>query len=139
MIVPKQVQHAVHHQVRPVRGLRFALLQGLREVIKKELSVRKTEALVKDLELGRKYVERNGEIHTVASGAGSSRSTSQSKANRSSTLGDLEDSLRHIFATQVRVKLKSDDAGTIEVEFYSMEELERLLEVMLTMQSPDQQ
>lgn len=111
----------------------------LREVIKKELSVRKTEALVKDLELGRKYIERNGDIHTVATGATGPRGTTPSTTKRSSTLSDIEDSLRHIFATQVRVKLKNDDAGTIEVEFYSMEELERLLEVMLTMQSPDQQ
>lgn len=111
----------------------------LREVIKKELSVRKTEALVKDLELGRKYIERNGEIHTVATGATGPRSGPPVTPNRPSTLSDIEDSLRHIFATQVRIKLKNDQAGAIEVEFYSMEELERLLEVMLTMQSTDQQ
>jgi ParB family chromosome partitioning protein len=111
----------------------------LREVIKKELSVRKTEALVKDLELGRKYIERNGDIHTVAAGAQGSRNPSPSAPARPSTLGDIEDSLRHIFATQVRIKLKNDQAGAIEVEFYSMEELERLLEVMLTMNASDQQ
>lgn len=111
----------------------------LREIIKKELSVRKTEALVKDLELGRKYIERNGDIHSVAAGVQGPRQTAASSPARPSTLGDIEDSLRHIFATQVRIKLKNDQAGAIEVEFYSMEELERLLEVMLTMQSTDQQ
>jgi len=111
----------------------------LREIIKKELSVRKTEALVKDLELGRKYIERNGDIHSVSAGVQGPRQTAASSPSRPSTLGDIEDSLRHIFATQVRIKLKNDQAGAIEVEFYSMEELERLLEVMLTMQSTDQQ
>lgn len=111
----------------------------LREIIKKELSVRKTEALVKDLELGRKYIERNGDIHSTAAGSPSQRSSTSASAQRPSTLSDIEDSLRHIFATQVRIKLKNEQSGLIEVEFYSMEELERLLEVMLTMHSSDHQ
>lgn len=105
----------------------------LREVIQRDLSVRKTEALVKDIELGRKEISRKGEIRasnnnaerrssvTLAAGTGGELAT---------TLSELENTLRHLFHTQVRVKMKSDDEGAIEIEFYSLDELERLLDLL---------
>ncbi|MFN5876231.1 MAG: hypothetical protein ACK45E_08135, partial [Ignavibacteria bacterium] len=50
-----------------------------------------------------------------------------------STLSDIEDSLRHLFGTQVKVKMKSNETGRIDIEFYSMEELERLLDLMMSL------
>ncbi|MCS6808303.1 MAG: ParB/RepB/Spo0J family partition protein [Bacteroidota bacterium] len=42
----------------------------------------------------------------------------------------IESKLRHILATQVRIKMRSGTgSGSIEIEFYSADELERLLEL----------
>lgn len=103
----------------------------LREIIKRELSVRKTEALVKDLELGRKELVKGGEIKSTAPASAVSRTTE--KGGPSNSVADIENSLRHLFGTQVRVRMKADDSGSVEIEFYSLEELERLLDMMLSM------
>lgn len=103
----------------------------LREIIKRELSVRKTEALVKDLELGRKELIKGGEIKSTATPNSGVRSID--KNGPSNSVSEIENSLRHLFATQVRVRMKADDSGSVEIEFYSLEELERLLELMLSM------
>ncbi len=113
----------------------MAQLVVLREIIKRELSVRKTEALVKDLELGRKELAKGGEIKSTSGSA--TRSRSIAKNDPSSSLSDIENSLRHLFATQVRVRLKNDESGSVEIDFFSLEELERLLEMMLSMNSQD--
>ncbi|HLP27935.1 MAG TPA: ParB/RepB/Spo0J family partition protein [Candidatus Didemnitutus sp.] len=103
----------------------------LREIIKRELSVRKTEALVKDLELGRKELIKGGEIKSTATPNSGVRSID--KNGPSNSVSEIENSLRHLFATQVRVRMKADDSGSVEIEFYSLEELERLLDMMLSM------
>ncbi len=103
----------------------------LREIIKRELPVRKTEALVKDLELGRKVLGKGGDI--VAGADQNPKRRDDQPAKRSSSLQDIENSLRHIFATQVHVRMRNDESGAVEIEFYSLEELERLLELMLAM------
>lgn len=111
-----------------------AQLAVLREVIKKELSVRKTEALVKDMELGHKEVSRNGEIVPTDSATLAKPAGKPPKHQTSaSTLSDIEDSLRHLFGTQVKVKMKSNETGLIDIEFYSMEEFERLLDLMMSL------
>lgn len=109
-------------------------LAVLREVLVSELSVRKTETLVKDLELGRKTIDRKGHITPVKDSRrrGNSPQPSPEIAN---TISDIENTLRHIFATQVRVKLKSEEDGTIEIDFYSLAEFERLVELIAHMDS----
>ena len=42
---------------------------------------------------------------------------------------EIEEKLRHIFGTQVRIKQKGNK-GRIEIEFYSAEDLDRILEVV---------
>jgi ParB family chromosome partitioning protein len=108
-----------------------AQLVVLREIIKKDLPVRKTEALVKDLELGRKVLAKGGEITAGADQPTTRRS--ERPAKQSASLQEIENSLRHLFATQVHVKMRNDESGAVEIEFYSLEELERLLELMLAM------
>lgn len=110
----------------------------LREIITRDMSVRKTEALVKDLELGRKEIARNGEIVSVTQetvvSTPSTKSGSKASTKIDATLVEIENSLRHIFGTQVRLKMRTEEQGAIEVEFYSLEELERLLELMANME-----
>jgi len=95
-------------------------------VISKDLSVRKTEQLVKDVELGR--------IKT-ASSQPQSQSAKQEAAKvlpveLQATIQDIESRLRHIFSTQVRLKAKTDSVGTIEVDYFSLDELERILDLL---------
>lgn len=109
-------------------------LAVLREVILRDLSVRKTETLVKDIELGRKIVGRRGEIKAAPSSRSPTEKPEDPEQPSTSTIADIENSLRHVFATQVRVKLRSDEQGAIEIDFYSLEDLERILDLIATVQ-----
>lgn len=106
--------------------------QVLGDIVDKELSVRATENLIKDIELGKiKFGQKP--VHDT----GVSRSSNQSEnfSNNiavKSTLSDIEQQLRTIFSTQVRVKTKSSSgAGTVEIDYYSIEDLERLLDLFV--------
>ncbi len=86
----------------------------LNKIKKKNLSVRKVEMLVKDIIEGRKK-----------------NTTTSNSISDSDTLSleDLQNKLRTIFGTKVLCKQKKDGAGEIKIEFYSNEELERLLDL----------
>jgi ParB family chromosome partitioning protein len=97
----------------------------LEDVIGKDLSVRATEALVRDVELGKIRYDNGKQINRRAP-------QPAERAEVISTLGEIERQLRAIFATNVRVKTKSSTgAGTIEIDFYSIEDLERLLDLFV--------
>ncbi|MBK7987564.1 MAG: ParB/RepB/Spo0J family partition protein [Ignavibacteria bacterium] len=98
-------------------------LYVLDTVISKDLSVRKTEQLVKDVELGRVKLASST---TQAKNDNTKPVPSELKA----TIQDIENRLRHIFSTQVRLKAKSDSVGTIELDYYSLDELERILDLL---------
>lgn len=112
-------------------------LAVLREVIKKELSVRKTEALVKDIELGLKEIARNGDILPTSATPAAPTQKHSRQESATSTLSDIENSLRHLFGTQVKIKMKREGAGTFEIDFFDLEELERLLDLMLSIHQQD--
>lgn len=92
-------------------------LDALRRIVEGNLSVRKTEQLVKKLLTGpadgKRSVSFSGKKNPVIS----------------SNLNDVEDKLRRIFGTKVICKQKHDGSGEITIEFYSNDELERLFEL----------
>lgn len=97
----------------------------LEDIIAKDLSVRATEALVRDVELGKirygngKQLVRKAAVQTEI-------------PEVTRTLNEIERQLRTIFATNVRVKTKSSTGvGVIEIDFYSIEDLERLLDLFV--------
>lgn len=97
----------------------------VREIEKRQLSVRATEQLVKDIVAG-KSKEKPHEPK-----APSRKDTASGDGGVRSTLTDIESHLRTVFATQVHVRAKSDTgSGSIEIDFYSLEDLERLLELL---------
>ncbi len=97
----------------------------LADIIAKDLSVRATEALVRDVELGKIRYDNGKQLVKKAAAPAES-------AEVQSTLSDIERQLRAIFATNVRVKTKSSvGSGTIEIDFYSIEDLERLLDLFV--------
>ena len=47
---------------------------------------------------------------------------------------DMEERMKEIFGSKVSIQRKSEHKGKIEIEYYSDEELERILDVMNSMQ-----
>ena len=89
------------------------------EVIARGLSVRDTEQRVRasrDAESTRKPGKSNGAAPVKRRDPAASR---------------LEDDLRAYLQTDVRVELTANDRGTLRIEFYSGEDLERLLELIM--------
>lgn len=79
-------------------------------IVKESLSVRDLEVLVQEKEENSKPKKKT-----------------KSKANHYDLLNDIEDKLRTAFQTKVSVK-GDQEKGKIEIEYYSKEELNRLLE-----------
>lgn len=139
--LPPDAQSALRNQ-RIMMGHARALLAlsseatqlvVLREVITRDLSVRKTEALVKDLELGLKELVKGRDIVSVDPPVRSSKSAKA--GNIPPGIGDIENSLRHLFGTQVRVSIRNNESGSVDISFFSLEELERILDLMMSMNS----
>ena len=93
-------------------------LQLLEKIKKSNLSVRKVERLVSEINQGTSKDIR--------------KKTNQTKKKTefyTPHLRDVEDKLRTIFGTKVVCKQRSDGSGEIVLEYYSSAELERLLEL----------
>ena len=93
-------------------------IEFLGKIINQNLSVRKLENLVK------KFSEGSTEIIKIVS-------EKSDKQNNLSNLSvrDLENRLRNILGTKVECKQLKDGSGNIHIEFYSDDELERLLDL----------
>ena len=96
----------------------FALAQKIAE---KGLSVRETEKLVK------KLTEKTEEPE---------KDTKEEKTEdrRSLFFQDLEEQLKGIMGTKVQIRRKDEKKGRIEIEYYSPEELERITELLQSLQ-----
>ena len=93
-------------------------LQLLENILKKNLSVRKVERLVRELNYGGTRKPRK------------ITSTQENKAIfYTPDLRDIEDKLRATFGTKVTCTQRKDGSGSITLEFYSRYELERLIEL----------
>lgn len=78
-----------------------------------KLSVRETEKLIKDL---LKPIPGNDEVAVTTTDAVIYR--------------DLEERMKKIIGTKVNIKKKANNNGRIEIEYYSTEELERIIELI---------
>jgi ParB family chromosome partitioning protein len=111
---------------RALLGISMPEIQDelVREIEKRQLSVRATEQLVKDITAGK------GKDKSKRSGAKTTASGSGERPEVTTTLTDIEAQLRTVFGTQVHVRTKNDSgSGSIEIVFYSLEDLERLIEL----------
>ncbi|WP_227763514.1 ParB/RepB/Spo0J family partition protein [Zhaonella formicivorans] len=89
----------------------------LAEKIQKEgLTVRETEALVKS-------------IGILGSQQQNKKKGNTGKKDLSPEIIDIEEKLRHYFGTKVRL-LNNNNGGKIEIEYYSVEELNRILDLL---------
>jgi ParB family chromosome partitioning protein len=96
------------------------MLRLWKKIVTQGLSVRQTEAAVQDLaDLG---------APKAAPGTDKPKKTSPPKP---AFLNQVEVELLSRLNTKVRVKPKSHDTGTIEISYYSQDDLERILEIIL--------
>ncbi|MBI4690566.1 MAG: ParB/RepB/Spo0J family partition protein [Nitrospirae bacterium] len=88
--------------------------EAARRVIRKGLSVRETEALAKNISLleGKKSKGR--------------------KLHKDPQIASLEDKLIKSLGTKVRIQHRGKNGGRIEIEYYSLDELDRLLEILIS-------
>jgi ParB family chromosome partitioning protein len=103
-----------------------ALIQRLwKKIVNQGLSVRQTEAVVQDLvrEIESKSAEKSPKP----------RKTAPAKP---AFLNQVEVDLLARLNTKVRVKPKGHDTGTIEISYYSSEDLERILDILLAKHGP---
>lgn len=85
------------------------------EVFDKKLSVRETEALVKKLlkeEPEKKEKEKNTTEHVIYK--------------------DIEEKIKGIIGTKVSIQKKTKKKGKIEIEYYSPEDLDRILDLLMS-------
>lgn len=87
-------------------------------VFDEKLSVREIEKIVKDLKKENKKTEKNEIKHQFI-------------------YTNIENRLKTIIGTKVTVRQKTDDKGKIEIEYYSKEELERIYDLMLSIQGEE--
>jgi len=92
-------------------------LDALKRIKENNLSVRKVESLVKKMLTDTPSAKKSFSLKT------------QSGINTSASILAIEDKLRKIFGTKVICKVKQDGTGDITLEFYSSEELERLIDL----------
>ena len=93
-------------------------MEIFRKVTGRGLSVREVERLVRD-----KGTARKGRRPAGHAGAGVA-----------SSLSSVEDRLRQFLGTKVMVRMLQDGKGEIVIEYYSADDLERLLEIFADLQ-----
>lgn len=95
-------------------GDRERQIQLAEYVIKEEMSVREVERLIKEQHSSKKKNPRR-------------------KAEKSADVKRVEEDLKHIMGTKVSLN-QSGRKGKIEIEYYSRDELERLIELLKSLQ-----
>lgn len=88
------------------------------KVFDEKLSVRETEKLIKKLQEEKKAPAKKEE----------------ETKNVSFIYKNLEEKLKRTLGTKVEIKNKANNTGKIEIEYYSMDELERIVELMNSFQ-----
>lgn len=86
--------------------------KAFKKVVDKDLNVRETEKLVKDFD-------------------SESKTKAVSEIVINPEVKELENKLRHHYGTEVKVKSKNNKSGKIEIEFYSEDDFDRILEMLL--------
>lgn len=98
------------------------------EIIEKSLSVRATESLVKNIEAGI-IILGNDALKPKPEKIKKKEPKDNVSSDVAMILENKENELRHIFGTQVRINPKNEESGTIEFNFYSKDDFERLIEL----------
>lgn len=108
---------------RTLLGLndRNAILVVEQEIINNNLNVRQVEKIVKDYQQGKITIVNNAIVNLE------NKEKTEKISNTKVFLSSFEDELRQKFATKVSIKPKDENSGTIEINFFSKEEFERIM------------
>lgn len=90
------------------KELQYELAQT---IIDEELSVRQIEALIKNSNKKNKSYNKGCDVNTVY-------------------YKDIKHKLEHLFNTKVSLSINSNDKGKIQIEYYSEEDLQRILDIL---------
>ena len=88
------------------------------KIFDEKLSVRETEKLIKELKNPKKAKEKK-------------------KVENSFIYTDLEDKMKEVFGTKVHVAVKGKGKGKIEIEYYSDDELERMIDMIMSIRKEE--
>ena len=81
------------------------------KVFDEKLSVRDIEKLVKDLKKIKKNKKEEKDVHDIL-------------------YTQLEESMKQVLGSKVTIKNKKNNKGKIEIEYYSQDELERIVDMI---------
>ncbi len=95
-----------------------------KEILTKGMSVRQVERTVKDFQLGKLTLQNNKIVPVV------NKEKNELQESLKIFLREKEENLQHKLGTKVSIKPKSEDAGIIEIEFYSKDEFDRITEIL---------
>lgn len=132
--LPEEIQESIETgeitegHARALKGLKHAaaILEAWRTVIRRGLSVRDTEKLARDAKSDVKAIEISGHSRKM-NGFERDADTRGEDPNESYLVNKLQEALK----TKVAVRRTTAEAGRIEIEFYSGEDLERIVDVLL--------
>lgn len=102
------------------------MLNAWSEIINKNLSVRATENLVKKLTASKQSERTNQSSKEDVLKDGKMHVSYETAL----VLKDYENKLRHIFGTQVKIITKSNESGSIQLDFYSKDDFERIIDLL---------
>lgn len=130
--LPEKIQELVRSKeismghARAIAGLSDAafMIYVAEQITTKNLSVRATETLVREIESGKLKPGANQQNIK-------SKQTTENESLKA-IMADISNKLRHKFGTNVKINTKNNDSGSIEFEYYSGEELERLIEIFIS-------
>ncbi len=92
-------------------------------IISEDLSVRETENIIREL--------MGGVKKTVKKTSKKKSGNAKQIQSLNSDLLALEDSLREHFTTQVAINMKEHETGKIEITFFSLDDLQRVIELIM--------
>ena len=92
-------------------------------IISEDLSVRETEHIIRELMGGVKRISKKSSKKKVGN--------TKNIQPLNNDLLAIEDSLREHFTTQVAINMKEHETGKIEIAFFSLDDLQRVLELIL--------
>ncbi|MCW3053338.1 MAG: chromosome segregation DNA-binding protein [Chthonomonadales bacterium] len=112
------------------------ILRALQNVLKRRLSVRDTEKLVREIRASVLDLTARGTSASAASASGpvapdAARGSERPKASDPNETA-LLDELQQMVQTKVALRRMPNGSGRIEIEFYSGEDLARILETVLS-------
>lgn len=97
--------------------------QTAQKIFDEKLSVRETEKLVKKIQQEIDGIE--GE---------DAKKKPENDDRMKAILGDLEETMKRVLGTKVSINQKDKNKGKIEIEYYSMDELDRIIDLIRTVE-----